>query len=174
MVDPDDRIQRPPMLLQLIYQRFTAWCRFFVAALLLSAAGSVSSASVLISEFVADNDGSYLDDDGDAEDWIEVYNSGSSAEDLSGWSLTDDDSDLTKWSFPPGTTLAAGEFRVVFASGKNRRDVDQPLHTNFSLKKASIWPWCVRMASRLNMPSGLSTRRNMRACPMAMDSRQER
>ncbi|MGJ8639085.1 MAG: lamin tail domain-containing protein [Opitutaceae bacterium] len=90
---------------------------------------------VLITEFVADNDGAFLDGDGDSEDWIELFNSGSATVDLSGWSLTDDEDELQKWSFAPGASIAAGEYSVIFASGKNRREIDQEMHTNFGLKK---------------------------------------
>ncbi len=90
---------------------------------------------VLITEFVADNDGSYLDEDGDEVDWIEIYNDSSASVNLSGWSLSDDIGNLAKWIFPPGTILGPHQYRLIFASGKNRRTVDQPFHTNFSLKK---------------------------------------
>lgn len=46
-------------------------------------------------------------------DWIELYNGGSSAIDLSGWHLSDSVNTPDKWTFPAGTTLDAGEYRVV-------------------------------------------------------------
>jgi hypothetical protein len=47
--------------------------------------------TVIINEFLASNSGdTYRDEDGDASDWIELYNFGSSLVDLSGWFLTDD------------------------------------------------------------------------------------
>ena len=94
-----------------------------------------SHGRVWISEIVADNDGSFLDDDGQTSDWIELFNDGDSPVDLSGWSLTDDELDLRKWVFPSGTTLSSKGFLVVFASKENRRVQGFPLHTNFSLSK---------------------------------------
>ncbi|MBC8073607.1 MAG: lamin tail domain-containing protein [Deltaproteobacteria bacterium] len=56
-----------------------------------------------------------------APDAIELYNAGSGSADLSGWRLTDDAefaADST-YTFPPGTTLATGEFLVLVSIGIN-------------------------------------------------------
>jgi hypothetical protein len=93
------------------------------------------AADVMISEFVARNGGSLLDGGGESSDWIEVHNAGRTAVDLTGWYLTDNAADLKKWRFPP-TTLGAGQFLVVFASGQARDDhVDSQghPHANFQL-----------------------------------------
>lgn len=105
--------------------------------LLISAFGlfSQANAKVWISEFVADNDGSHLDENNDAEDWIELFNDGAQAVDLGGWSLTDNSADLQQWIFPPGTSIEANGYLVVFASKKNRRVPGFEYHTNFSLSK---------------------------------------
>ncbi|MGJ8697373.1 MAG: lamin tail domain-containing protein [Verrucomicrobiaceae bacterium] len=89
---------------------------------------------VWISEFVANNDGSHLDEDGDAEDWVELFNDGTAPVDLGGWSLTDDAAIPQKWIFPPGATIGSKGYVVVFASGKNRRILGSEWHTGFSLK----------------------------------------
>src|SRR5262245_56971777 len=88
--------------------------------------------SLLITEFMASNNGFLLDEDGDSPDWIEIYNSGTNAASLNGWYLTDDPSDLTRWRFP-ATNLAANGYLIVFASGKDRRTPGAPLHTDFKL-----------------------------------------
>ena len=88
-----------------------------------------------ISEFVAKNDTGLVDEDSDAEDWIEIFNATDAPLDLTGWFLTDDAANLSKWQFPP-LTLAAQEYRVIFASGKNRNGIEGgsgEMHTNFSL-----------------------------------------
>ena len=88
----------------------------------------------VITEFLASNDAVLLDEDGDSSDWIELYNAGDTALDLSGWHLTDDASDLTQWTFPD-VSLGAGQYLVVFASNKDRAVADgTELHTNFALK----------------------------------------
>lgn len=103
----------------------TAWLFFFLFSAI--AVGQLS-----ITEFVADNDGSYLDSDGEASDWIELSNSGASAVSTDGLYLTDNASDLTQWMLPD-VTIPAGGYLVIFASGKDRNDPQGELHTNFSL-----------------------------------------
>lgn len=90
--------------------------------------------SLVISEFLSANGIGLLDEDGDAEDWIEIQNTGPSTVNLAGWSLTEDLDDPRKWTFP-ARTLGAGQYLVVFASGKNRRPVAGTLHTNFKLNE---------------------------------------
>jgi len=95
------------------------------------------AADVLINEFMADNDETLLDGDGKYSDWIEIYNTGTSNVDLTGWYLSDDTNELDKWSFP-STNLAAGSYMVVFASGadsNNYIDSLGYLHTTFKLAK---------------------------------------
>ena len=93
---------------------------------------SQASARLYISEFLADNNDGLRDLDGDASDWIEIFNSGPLAVDLEGYYLTDDQSDRTKWPFPP-LELEPGRFLLVFASGKDRRTPPGELHTNFRI-----------------------------------------
>ncbi len=86
---------------------------------------------VLISEFMASNGNILTDGDGDTSDWIEIHNAGNAEVDLRGWYVTDDARVPRKWQFP-STTLAPGQYSILFASGKNRRDQEE-LHTNFKL-----------------------------------------
>lgn len=85
-----------------------------------------------ISEFMAYNANTLDDEDGDASDWIELYNPTGSAVDLDGWYLTDTAANTSRWRFPQ-VTIDAGGFLVVFASGKDRALPGAELHTNFSL-----------------------------------------
>ena len=57
----------------------------------------VLSGTPIISEFLASNDRSIEDQDGDDSDWIEIYNAGQGTVNLFGWSLTDSSGNLTKW-----------------------------------------------------------------------------
>ena len=95
----------------------------------------VLSSQPLITEFLASNDSSLLDGDGNSSDWIEIHNPTDAAIDLAGWHLTDDSNELDKWTFP-ATTLESQEYLVVFASGQLTEDYVDPdgnLHTDFSL-----------------------------------------
>lgn len=86
----------------------------------------------VISEFMASNVSTVRDEDGDYTDWIELYNPTEAAINLEGYYLTDDPQQLEKWPFP-AVSLPAGQFLLVFASDKNRRDPDYQLHANFKL-----------------------------------------
>ena len=86
-----------------------------------------------ISEFVALNTRSLIDEDGDSSDWIEIENTGDSDVSLEGWYLTDDPKDLTKWTIP-AVTLRPNDFLIIFASKKNRVEPTGILHTNFTLQ----------------------------------------
>jgi len=77
------------------------------------------AADLLITELVADNDGSLRDDDGDVSDWVEIYNPTADPVSLLGWTLSDDAAEPTKWSFPVAW-IDPGGYLVVFASGKDR------------------------------------------------------
>ncbi|NQT85219.1 lamin tail domain-containing protein, partial [bacterium] len=89
-------------------------------------------ASIIITEFMADNDGVILDEDTDARDWIELHNPTAEVQSLSGWHLTDAEALPTKWPFPD-VSMDPGEFLIVFASDKDRRVAGSELHTNFKL-----------------------------------------
>ncbi len=85
-----------------------------------------------ITEFLASNSESLFDEDGDSSDWLEVHNPDVVERNFEGWFLTDDLDNLRKWQFP-FTTIPAGGYLVIFASGKDRRVPGEPLHTSFRL-----------------------------------------
>ena len=103
-----------------------------VVCVALSLALPTPSQSVTITEFMASNASTLLDEDGETSDWIELWNGGGAPVDLGGWALTDDVSDPTKWVFP-AVVMDPGAYLVVFASDKNRAVAGQELHTNFKL-----------------------------------------
>lgn len=86
-----------------------------------------------ISEFMANNATGHLDDDGESSDWIELHNPGPRLANTTDLFLTDDIDKPTKWPVP-GMIMERDESIVIFASGKDRRDIDSPLHTNFKLR----------------------------------------
>jgi len=86
-----------------------------------------------ITEIVASNDESLLDYDGDSSDWLEIFNPGAEAVDLGGMKLTDNASNLSKWTFPAGTSIPSGGFKIVFASSKNTVKPNGEVHASFNL-----------------------------------------
>ena len=103
----------------------------------------LSAQDVVISEFMASNDLTLDDENGDSEDWIELYNQSGTAQNLSGWYLTDDAANLTKWTIPD-VTLAPGELLLIFASNKDRNDPNNELHTNFKISASGGYLGLVR------------------------------
>lgn len=59
---------------------------------------------LFINEFMADNDNIVTDENGEYDDWVEIYNAGSSTVDLSGMYLTDDLNDPTQHLISVGIT----------------------------------------------------------------------
>ena len=76
----------------------------------------------LINEVMSSNTTTILDEDGDYSDWIELFNPGSTAINLTGYGLSDRVDDPFKWIFP-NCNLDPGEHLLVFASGKDRTPV---------------------------------------------------
>ena len=103
----------------------------FIAGLIAFLAVSEVSA-VVISEFMAVNESTLRDEDGDFSDFAEFYNDEASPVDMGGYFVTDDPAELTKWRFP-SVTIPAGGFLIAFASDKDRVDPDSELHFNFKL-----------------------------------------
>ena len=72
-----------------------------------------------INEFMADNASTIADEAGDYEDWIEIYNAGSSAVDIGGYYISDDLTAPTIWQIPTSnpslTTVPAGGFLLLWA-----------------------------------------------------------
>ena len=88
------------------------------------------SQHLVINEFVASNESSLQDEDGDYPDWIELYNSSNSQIDLAGYFLSDDLNNPKKWIFP-SVPIESKKFLIVFASGKDK--VQNEIHTNFKI-----------------------------------------
>ena len=104
------------------------------AAVVFAAAGGVD-ASVRINEFLADNEGSFVTAEGAMPDWIELHNFGNSDVNLTGWRMTDNASNLSKWVFPEGVMIEAGGFLVVLADGSAAPLVGGVVHSSLSLSK---------------------------------------
>jgi len=87
-------------------------------------------AGLFINEFLASNSAINMDEAGEYDDWLELYNAGNISMDLGGFFLTDNLENLTKWEIPEETVISDGGFLLVWC------DEDQEqgsLHTNFRL-----------------------------------------
>jgi len=95
---------------------------------------STTVGDLVINEVMASNSATVVDQNGEADDWIELYNNSASQINIEGYHLSDDLSDLSMWSFPTGTTIQPNGYLTIWAD----KDVDQVgLHTNFKLSATS-------------------------------------
>jgi hypothetical protein len=89
---------------------------------------------VVINEVMASNAAFFADPQNQYDDWIELYNAGTTPLDLGGLYLTDDPDDPTQWQIPVGvpnlTAVPARGYLVVWADGDTG---DSGLHANFRL-----------------------------------------
>ncbi len=92
-------------------------------------------ADVVISEIMAADGNPVLDADSDRSDWVELFNRGSESVSLAGWTLSDELDSASAWVFPE-VLIAPQSFLVVFASGKDCRDPEGELHTDFRLRRS--------------------------------------
>ena len=94
-----------------------------------TAATLVSShGDLMISEVLASN--SSFDHFGTFPDYVEIFNAGASAINLSNIGITDDLDELGKFTFPAGTTLSAGQYMIIFGAS----DASTPgMHLGFGV-----------------------------------------
>jgi hypothetical protein len=114
--------------------------RHFLLSLLLLVLPVKLLPQVLINEFSSSNINGLYDEDGDYNDWIELYNRSSSEISLKGYHLSDDASVLKKWTFP-AVTLKPYSYLLIFASDKNRSDI--PVNYKTIIPRGAEWKYLV-------------------------------
>lgn len=82
----------------------------------------------LISEVMVENQTVLMDEYGQYEDYIELYNGTNESINLNEYYLTDSGKELLKWRLPD-VELKSGQYFIIFASGR-----DSGNHANFKLK----------------------------------------
>ncbi len=88
--------------------------------------------NLYINEFMASNDTTIADPDfNDYSDWIEIYNDGDVDIDISGYFMTDDLENPTKWQVPEGVVVPAHGYLLIWADDNDT--LGQAPHTNFKL-----------------------------------------
>jgi hypothetical protein len=87
---------------------------------------------IMVNEYSASNR-SRLDDFGNYEDWIELYNDSDNFVSLEGYYLSDNPNNPKKWRFPGGFLFPRGHL-VVICSGRDALSGFTP-HTNFRLSQ---------------------------------------
>jgi spore coat protein CotH len=95
--------------------------------------GKSNITDVVINEIMASNATIIADQDGEFDDWIELYNLSSNTIDLGGWSISDNPDNLTKFTFANGTTIAPNGYLSIWA---DEDGLQSGLHANFKLSAA--------------------------------------
>lgn len=75
------------------------------------------ASDVRLNEVITVNNGSFKDEAGDADAWVELYNPGPGPVTLTNFYLTDDTANPTKWQVPT-RTLADGAFLTLWLDGE--------------------------------------------------------
>jgi concanavalin A-like lectin/glucanase superfamily protein/CotH protein/lamin tail-like protein/chitobiase/beta-hexosaminidase-like protein/Fn3 domain-containing protein len=101
---------------------------------ILSSGWGDSFKPIVINEVMARNEEYVTDIQGEYDDWIELYNTGTETIDVAGMYLTDDLSNPTKWQVPlnhPGSTILPPSGHVVIWADEDVLDLG--FHANFKL-----------------------------------------
>ena len=85
---------------------------------------------LVINEIMAGNVSAVADQNGEYDDWVELYNGNSFSLNLNGYYLSDNENDLTKWMFPI-VTIPANEYLIVWCDTAG--GTQSGLHTTYRL-----------------------------------------
>ena len=94
---------------------------------------ALNKTGVWISEVLASNDATATYSGAAYTDFIELYNSGSAAVDLSGWGLSDNLGRGRKWQFPTGSVIGPGEYKVILCDGDTAKNTTAQPHTSYKI-----------------------------------------
>ncbi|HQV52407.1 MAG: CotH kinase family protein [Flavobacteriales bacterium] len=90
----------------------------------------INPGDLVINEFMALNGGTVVDENGDPDDWIELYNRSTFALSTAGLYVSDDASDPTKWAMPT-RVVQPNEYLIIWADGQPDQGDD---HADFKLE----------------------------------------
>jgi hypothetical protein len=85
---------------------------------------------VVINELMASNTNTVADNNGQYDDWVELYNKGTAAVNIGGYYLTDNNTNLDKWRIPTGTSIPGGGYLTFWADEDSSQGAN---HMNFKL-----------------------------------------
>lgn len=98
---------------------------------------AINPTGVYISEVVSSADQIMPLAGEDASDFVEIYNASAQSWDMSGWGLSDNINWPRKWTFPQGTMIYPGEYKIVMLDKSETAGTDgSRLHASFSITRA--------------------------------------
>lgn len=83
---------------------------------------TIAAGDLVINEIMADNETVVADQDGEYDDWLELYNNSSETLSLDNLYLSDDPTDLLAWKFPDGLTIAPDSYLIVWCDKDEEQD----------------------------------------------------
>lgn len=89
-----------------------------------------TAGDVVINEIMSINSSTVADQNGEFDDWIELFNLSANNIDVSGYYLSDKSSNLLKWQIPSGTTISGNGYLIIWA---DKDSMQIGLHSNFKL-----------------------------------------
>jgi hypothetical protein len=89
--------------------------------------------SLWLNEVQADNLNGITNRAGQHTGWLELYNPGTNTISLGGLYLANNYTNLLQWAFPTNVSIAAGQFKVIFADAQTNLSTTNELHTSFGL-----------------------------------------
>jgi CotH protein/chitobiase/beta-hexosaminidase-like protein/lamin tail-like protein len=113
--------------------------------------GVEASWELRINEVLASNGVTSFDPDFiETGDWVEIFNFGPDAADLTGLALSDDPANPAKWLFPLGSSIPAGQYAIIWCDDHDL--VGLAMHTNFRLSSAGedVVLWATGTGSALD------------------------
>jgi len=98
--------------------------------LLLAQALFAQTSGIVINEFLTRNVTGIRDEQGQVEDWLELYNTAKNGVDVGGMYLTDNATTPTEWQIPANNVIPAGGTLLIWLDNDPN---DGPLHATFKL-----------------------------------------
>ena len=95
---------------------------------------ALNPTGVIISEVVSSANLTKPFSDASTSDYAELYNGSDQYWDMSGWGLSDNVNWPRKWTFPQGTSIAPGEYKVILLDGTGTNQGNH-LRTTFKLSR---------------------------------------
>ncbi|MBA4154692.1 CotH kinase family protein [Flavobacterium sp.] len=89
---------------------------------------TITPGSLVVNEIMAQNTSTVTDPSGDYSDWFELYNNSSVTISLDNLFASDTSTNLLKWQFPSGITIAPNSYLIVWA---DEDLIQEGIHANF-------------------------------------------
>lgn len=108
-----------------------------------------------LNEVLPNNPAGPVDNAGERDPFVEIFNSGDSTVSLDGLFLTDSFTNLTRWPFPNGLQVPARGFLTVWLDGQPGQSADGIPHTSFRIDPTTGSIALVRLQGSANTPAVL-------------------